>query len=226
MRVIDYPYWVTLARQAISFDDLLARILEQVVDQAPNGAIGLAGYSLGGSMAYGLALALERMGRKVAFVGLFDSEPPPAPRPAGAAGRARDTLGRIRGRRNLGHTIWNNVLRRTPLRLLSLAPWFWRAFPLEVRDNIDQKLRETTMIVLTRHWQRKVDRRSERLTVPLTLFQASETAHSTPNVADWRHRSSAVETNLVGGNHMSMMDGDHLEGLTAAFKAAVLKAFS
>ncbi|MFC5359335.1 amino acid adenylation domain-containing protein [Azospirillum himalayense] len=56
-------------------DDLCDRQLAILREVQPRGPYHLLGYSLGGTVAYGLAVRLRRLGERVAFLGLLDTYP-------------------------------------------------------------------------------------------------------------------------------------------------------
>ena len=58
-----------------SMDELIDHQLKQVLDIQSEGPFTFLGYSLGGTIAYGLADRLQRLGHEVAFVGLLDTYP-------------------------------------------------------------------------------------------------------------------------------------------------------
>jgi L-arginine---[L-arginyl-carrier protein] ligase len=58
-----------------SLDELCDRQLAILREVQPHGPYDLLGYSLGGTIAYGLAVRLRRMGEEVRFLGLLDTYP-------------------------------------------------------------------------------------------------------------------------------------------------------
>jgi amino acid adenylation domain-containing protein len=58
-----------------TMDELIEHQLKQVLDIQSEGPFTFLGYSLGGTIAYGLADRLQRLGHEVAFVGLLDTYP-------------------------------------------------------------------------------------------------------------------------------------------------------
>ncbi|TCQ05369.1 non-ribosomal peptide synthase protein (TIGR01720 family)/amino acid adenylation domain-containing protein [Rhizobium sp. PP-F2F-G36] len=59
-----------------SLDDACQRHLGTIRDLQPQGPYHLIGYSLGGTLAQGVAARLRAVGEEVAFLGLFDTYPP------------------------------------------------------------------------------------------------------------------------------------------------------
>ncbi|XVB25821.1 enterobactin non-ribosomal peptide synthetase EntF [Citrobacter koseri] len=61
---------------AASLDEVCERHLETLLAQQPHGPYYLLGYSLGGTLAQGIAARLRARGETVAFLGLLDTWPP------------------------------------------------------------------------------------------------------------------------------------------------------
>lgn len=59
-----------------SLDEACQRHFETIRDLQPQGPYHLIGYSLGGTLAQGVAARLRALGEDVAFLGLFDTYPP------------------------------------------------------------------------------------------------------------------------------------------------------
>lgn len=63
-------------QQALTLDEVCDRHLATLLEQQPRGPYYLLGYSLGGTLAQGIAARLGARGEKVAFLGLLDTWPP------------------------------------------------------------------------------------------------------------------------------------------------------
>ncbi|RUD59632.1 non-ribosomal peptide synthetase, partial [Pseudomonas aeruginosa] len=63
-------------REVPEWDDMVAEYAEQLLQEHPEGAFNLAGWSLGGNLAMDVAARLEQRGRQVAFVGWIDAPAP------------------------------------------------------------------------------------------------------------------------------------------------------
>ncbi|MFU0911505.1 enterobactin non-ribosomal peptide synthetase EntF [Kluyvera intermedia] len=61
---------------AATLDEVCEHHLARLLEQQPNGPYYLLGYSLGGSLAQGIAARLRQRGEEVAFLGLLDTWPP------------------------------------------------------------------------------------------------------------------------------------------------------
>lgn len=61
---------------AASLDEVCEHHLRTLLAQQPHGPYYLFGYSLGGTLAQGIAARLRQRGEAVAFLGLLDTWPP------------------------------------------------------------------------------------------------------------------------------------------------------
>ena len=88
-RIIDYLDWTELLTASLA--DLAAHVLTQIESLSPAGEIRLIGYSLGGSLGYAVAKALQTAGRPVSCLVLLDAsaEVDPAPKSLGRRLRER-----------------------------------------------------------------------------------------------------------------------------------------
>ena len=62
--------------QCATLDEVIAHHLNTLRAQQPHGPYYLFGYSLGGTLAQGIAARLRQQGEEVAFLGLLDTWPP------------------------------------------------------------------------------------------------------------------------------------------------------
>ena len=56
-----------------NIEDMAANYIEEMLRQNPEGPYSLAGYSLGGLIAYEMARQLKAMGKEVKILALFDA---------------------------------------------------------------------------------------------------------------------------------------------------------
>ncbi len=61
---------------AATLDEVCDAHLQTLIAQQPHGPYYLLGYSLGGTLAHGIAARLQQRGEAVAFLGLLDTWPP------------------------------------------------------------------------------------------------------------------------------------------------------
>jgi amino acid adenylation domain-containing protein len=229
MRVIDYPDWTTICRQKLTFEEIVDDIARIVSELEPAEEILLLGYSLGGGIAYSVALTMARTGRPIAFVGLMDSEPPahsraPAHRPAVRLRRLAKKLRRSRESRSIGRALSYHLLARTPPLLLRFAPAIAGVLPAE--SGVALGLNQDLMAVLTRRWLRQPTRMSEHLNAAIVLFRVREADEDDMLTEAWAQRTNRLETVFVEGDHLSMLSGVNFTSFVDTFRARVLTALS
>ena len=123
--VVGLGDWRDWIKHDLDFDKLAARACRHIEALQAEGPVRVAGYSQGGQLAYACALALERAGRSVEFVGLLDSvaQYPSQPAPKGRAFRvASRYIGAVmRGRAHVYHKDIRILLVRELWRLCGTA---------------------------------------------------------------------------------------------------------
>ena len=217
-----YPDLGSLARGG--FEDIVGHVLAQVEEFAPDGAILLAGYSLGGDFAYAVADQLSKRGRRISALLVLDTDaedydtgPPPERR--GFAQRL-STLGRLAANRDWG-TIAEAML--APSLVTRPAGLYALRFLLSFGSRADSPfmfrlswhLRSMLVQFHREAWTRHAP--PTRLDVPVVLFRSEEGGVD----LGWRARTEKLTIVPVRGNHVSMLDPDHSEVLVAEFNRAV-----
>jgi len=220
MRVIDYPDWRSMRGRA-AFDHMLKALAREAAALAPTGPLRLAGYSLGGIVAYGVALELVRMGRTVAFVGLLDAMAPIAPRDLG-----QGPIAFLRGRLSaLARLRRENGLRTAallyaPVTLLRLASNLARFVPAFDHDTFEFRLGIHALRGLFWQWRSDRSRLGERLAAPMVLFRVRKPVDEAL-YGGWPYRSDRFDTVTVEGDHFSMLQAAHIEDLVGKLERAV-----
>ena len=229
MRIVEYPDWITICRRGMTFDDVVADLSRTIAGRPPEEEILVSGYSLGGAVAYAVALRMAALGRRVGFVGIIDSEPPSltaqwTPRGQPVISRRRH-LGRIVGKAIRSPLKWAWGLSpekfafemsQVPSPLLRIAPAFARFLPAPSRQRFALEISSCLMAPITLRWLRRPERMSERLAVPMVLFA---TAHAEETQA-WAARTARLQTVIVGGDHASLLSEPHFADFLAVFLAA------
>ena len=217
-----YPDLGCLARGG--YEDIVAHLVAQIEQFAPEGAIVLAGYSLGGDFAYAVANRLSKRGRSISALLVldtdaenYDSGPPPERR--GLAQRL-STLCRLVGNRDWG-TIAEAIL--TPSLVTGPAGLHALRFLLLFRFRANSHfifrlqwhLRSMLVQFHRESWIRDVP--PGRLSVPVVLFRSEEGGID----LGWNARTEKLSIVPVPGNHVSMLDPENSEFLVAEFNRAV-----
>ena len=220
MQIIDYPDWTTICRDGITFAQIVEEMSGIVAERVPTGEILLAGYSLGGVVAYGVALTLARQGRSIAFVGLLDSKSPgdsalPATAPVRRGWRRLTRLPHALNAESLAF----NLARTSPL-LQRSAPRIGAALPAESGERFAWKFKSESMITLTLRWLAEPARMAEQLDAYTVLFRTRESDET----RGWAQRVPNLEIVTVEGDHSSMLSGANLTSLVDTFRARLLPA--
>jgi thioesterase domain-containing protein/acyl carrier protein len=124
----------------VDFETLGARCVERLIAAQPEGAFRIAGFSIGGLLAFEIARQLHAKGRRVDFVGVIDAYP-------------------NRGRRSLAER-----LRLIPSFLLNLPIWLLD----DVRHSSGRRVRKRLQIDLHKVLSRVVGRSASRWCKPRT----------------------------------------------------------
>jgi thioesterase domain-containing protein/acyl carrier protein len=231
--VVAFGDWRDWVEQDLDFEKLAARARQHIESVQTEGPVHLAGYSQGGQLAFATALALERAGRPVEFVGLLDSI---AHRPA-----PPETGGRLRRAWRMGSRYIGAAIRRTNVNhkdtRIRLVRALWRLCrgPAERRKllmrvaRLDALFRGAGGVRLNGYIQMHLfaelwrawfaqGRYSQPLHSPVFLFRSED-----PGLPDrgWAACCTDLTVVPVGGHHLTIFDAEHLQGLVSRFVAAV-----
>jgi thioesterase domain-containing protein/acyl carrier protein len=233
--VVGFGDWREWIEQDLDFDKLATRACFHIEALQSEGPVRLAGYSQGGQLAYASALTLARAGRPVEFVGLLDSvaqrPTEPAPSEAGVMQRALHLAGRyigavMRGRMHpykdmrirLMRALWRlcrgPAERRKLLRLIARAGMLFRgAGGLRLNSYIQIGL----FAELWGAWFAQ-NCHAQSLHSPVFLFRSGD-----PGLPDrgWAACCTDLTVVPIAGDHLTIFDAEHLEGLITRFVAAV-----
>jgi acyl-coenzyme A synthetase/AMP-(fatty) acid ligase/thioesterase domain-containing protein len=219
---IDYGDWPDWIAPGFKFTAIVARIVAAIEAEAPDGPILLAGYSLGGKIAYAVALALLSGGRTIGFLGILDTdissdEPEP--------GRwHRFTAAVRRGESMSGIASYlSRWLSKAPRPLsMWLVLRVCRArLPGDFGFYLHWHIRRRVLAHLVKTWWAQNASPLPQLRVPATLFRSMEHRTDAPADLSWSRICPEVTTVAVGGDHYTMFDPPNLEPLCGCFTASV-----
>jgi thioesterase domain-containing protein len=223
-----YPDWTDIYTKPIDLDGLIAHCVAQVNALVPHGAVRLAGYSFGGTMAYEVAVALTASGREVVRLGLLDSPAKPfvATKPPSLKGRWRrfETSVRDGGvHKEIAGTIAGLAFRtRSPRVLLALGRLRRFRLPLHLEEHLNKpitcRFREGLLLKLIDRMQTP----RPPLHVPSVLFR-SERQHlldAGPDLGWGRYLTSLEIVNLKGDHH-TVIKPENIGTLCKAFVDAM-----
>jgi len=231
MTALDYGAWPDwLGNSAFSLTGMLDRIETEILTYMPEGKIRLAGYSLGGLLAFLLAQRLRRRGREIAFLGLLDSGSdtaarggPPVRKWHGEIARLWQPASRGGGRRGIAFATARLLSQRPAAPLLGLLART-RArdpsgdFSLMVHRNLSMML----LVRLSGEWRSAFGQLGRLDDVPVTLFRCEKRdAQNDSMDLGWSGHCADLRIITVGGDHDSMLRPPHLDGLRTAFITAL-----
>lgn len=221
---IPYPEWIELAEPDASFAGFVAEIKREIERVQPTGPLRLAGYSIGGYVAYACARAFEEQGRPVECVAILDA-PAKFSFDMPLSMRLRRRLARLSSfnAREASSKFLAKFLigpRMLPrLRSFSLNRRVPRRLHLEVllRRNLRMQL---TLRMLT-PWWREISEPPVPLPAPSFLFRSEEHLAQERDDLGWRSYFPDLEVVHVEGSHIGMLDPGN-GPLREAFLAAIM----
>jgi len=221
---IELPDWTELYTRALTLDQLIEHCRLQIETLAPTGGVRLAGYSFGGTIAYALAAALIRSGRRIDRLGMLDApaEPHVATTSPSLAGRWRRFATAVRDRdvtREVCGTMAGLVMRTNNARLL-LSIGRLRRFhlPFNIVHHLNKpitcRLREKLLLDL-------IDRMhadQAPLDVPAVLFRSTR-QHAIDAAPDlgWNKHIRSLQIIDLPGDHHTVIKPDNIATLCQAF---------
>jgi len=237
---VDYPDWRGCVAVGFGLGSLVDAVCAEVKVQAPAGPVRLAGFSMGGMVAYEAAVALEAAGREVSFLGILDAAAPgargPEMAPEGAPpDRLRAwwwTIDQLRAARR-EHKLTRRLgrLAAAPCTVSRAAPLLrviaGRAARVTTRPDLASLgdwtgyyLAELLRIAACRR-AIPYDRRGEaKLRAPTVLFQCAAPHSDAAPDFGWSLVVEDLTIVAVPGNHFSVMTQPHVASTAALFVAA------
>ncbi len=222
--ILDYPEWRALLPGKGNVDAMVEAYADMIMRDAPPGPVLLAGYSLGASVAYGIAHLLEERGTRVGLVALLDGEARPFSkdvfRKRPRVGTARriywlttKLIATMRRREALDMLTMVTVAallrpeNHPKLRLLAGLPTSRRAMFL--RRRLRRYLEEATQIQLVEPWADGLAP-ARPLQAPTVLFRSNEHPVEMGEDLGWRRLCADFEIMDIPGTHHSMLADAHI----------------
>jgi acyl-coenzyme A synthetase/AMP-(fatty) acid ligase/thioesterase domain-containing protein/acyl carrier protein len=226
-----YGAWPDWVPSAFRFADVVARLAEAVAGEADDRPPVLAGYSLGGTVAWRVAEHLQAQGRPVAGLVILDAlapnlaersehaVAPPSRASEWAAWRAARRQGT--GDLALAHIATRRLLspRGAPL-LRWLARHQRRVLPRRMDFALSFHLTRSLLAGHTAAWRADLGP-ARKLAVAATVIRAAHHA-TAPAYLGWDAFCDEVGEVVVPGDHFTMLDPPHETALHAAFVDACL----
>ncbi len=237
---VDFPDWADVIRGQLTMEDLIAQIVAEIVARQPSGDIRLAGYSIGGHFAHGVARALATQGRRVSFVGILDTSLQmhgrslmPSPRGPAPVRMLRRTYWEAynvlrAGRRHLPASLERamvaaRLLARPdkPNRLRLAARLRHMPLPSDFAAHLNAYLCEAALALLVRTWRQRSAEARQVIDAPTVLFRARERQFEASRDLGWGAVCTSLRVVDVAGDHLTMLRPPHLAELCARFSEAV-----
>jgi len=223
---VTYFDWAGHAETHFAFAALTEHVLRQIEARMPAGPIRMAGYSLGGHLAFATALALEAKGRRVEALAILDAPVDFASLKGSFRKRLRsrmDQVLRFNLRGGLAAVISKCLIRERSRPILRyLLRYRNTRLPFHFETDLHRKL--TMQLVRRLHdgWWQETLREATPLEAPWNLFRSQE--HEADECEDlgWGPYCRNLRVIHVAGTHRGMLD----PGISGPFRAAFIDAFT
>lgn len=188
----------------LSAGEMATRYEAEIREVQPAGPYRVAGYSFGGLVAFELALRLQASGSEVGFLGLLDRGSP-----------ARSTAP---PRGNLVSEIWDRGTTRLKfsLRVKVGRILLGAGFPVPFME----KIHNASIAYISRDYRPTGVYRGD-----VVLFQTEERRGEDKDPASGKgwgnHVSGGIRVFPVPGNHHTLLEDPHVEGVAEAFRRAL-----
>lgn len=230
VEMLSYGDWHSWTDPAFAFPDLIRRMADRLEARQPTGPIRLAGYSLGGFIAFETARELMARGREFAFLGLIDTDLSIATDASATRRNWAGEMARLWQGQGRGGGV--NGIAMVLARMLTTRPFapllrhLSRRPPVSLPGDLDLHLRRALnlwlMGRLTQAWRRRHGAPRPLPGVALTLFRS---AHPRPaelsEAMGWETLCAAPRVVHVPGTHYTMFDPPYLATLRQAFAESV-----
>ena len=209
----------------LSLSEMASLYREAICALQPGGSYFLAGWSMGGVIAFEMAQQLEAQGQHVAFLGLFDSYLPPAPTDDNEHTLLRKFVGDLAGLSEMTFTSTETEMPADideALHYLLLEVQQAHLLPVDVDVSYIKRLFST--------FKRNIDAlcryRPEPYAGEISLFQASafsggdqvELTHG------WHNFAARTTPQAVPGNHYTMLRDPQVEVLAREVSSCLAKS--
>nr|BAV56271.1 lesB [Lysobacter sp. RH2180-5] len=190
-----------------SMDEMVEDYLAQIRRVRPHGPYRLLGWSLGGNVAYSLALRLRELGETVQELVMFDSYPPPRTELAAAAPEPVEV-----DPRPIFAEVLRELLGRVPERF-DAEPFSYALARQLLADSAWSSLSERNLEDLVRAYRNNLEilptTRFARYDGALTLFRADAAEDfDKPQAQVWAAHVDRLDVIAVDCTHGAMMGPD------------------
>jgi thioesterase domain-containing protein/aryl carrier-like protein len=235
--LLDYPDWPVLSDPGFGMDALLAHFAARIAAHDHRGKLLLAGYSLGGFVAWALARRLARTPRPLDLLAIIDSDYSQlqqAMTPEAAASRAARRLhaattllgveGGAEAARMLGEIAAYRLAIR-PATLRFLARFRRLRLPPRFRTWLRMILCGELQTGIVTRWRAAESSVPETLLCRrVVLFQAVANENRAPHGRGWPARCASLAIEDVTGDHATLLGCRDPQSLYAKLPLALAEA--
>lgn len=204
-------------------EQMAAHYIKVIADLQPKGPYFLGGLSFGGIVAFEMARQLQRQGRQVGCVALFDSWPQSVADDFKIAQRIDLHLTNLRQLSLSDRLTYFGRMAKTARRKLKSRIWKVRhQFYRDHQDQLPAALRNIYEI----NYQASKEYVMQPYSGSVTLFRASDNSalKDEDELFGWDKFATAVDLYRVPGDHVSMMNEPHVQALAEQLKRCLALA--
>jgi thioesterase domain-containing protein len=223
---ITYLDWTEIIEAGCDGGALAKHVARQIESRMPQGPIRMAGYSIGGLLAYSTASGLQAQGRAVSSVVILD-----APLHLGAAYqpfrvKVRERLKSLNPFkfRDVLASVFAKVIIQERCRPLlhRLSRYRHTPLPFHFERYLHHKI--TMQLVLRIHpeWWQTLLRESPSIEAPTYLFHSEDHEPAEGEDLGWASHCLNLKVIPAAGTHSTMLKPPNNERLRAAFIEALL----
>jgi thioesterase domain-containing protein len=227
---VTYLDWTELVRQGADFTAMVAHVKHQIESRSPLGPVRMAGYSIGGHLAYACATQFHAQGRPVQCMAILDAPVTIGESAPGLGARLRARLDMLLDfdlRAGLA-SLLAKILIREPARplLKRISRYRQSRLPFSFDAYLHRKITMQLVRRIFPPWWRGMARPPSRLTAPTVLFRSEEHEPREREDLGWGDYCVDLKVVPVAGSHRGMLDPEHNGPLRAAFVRAMTMARS
>lgn len=215
---IDYLDWTDLIHGS-GLQTLFTHVKSQIEAKLPAGPVHLAGFSIGGPLAYACALAFQAEGRRVATMAILDATASDAPVPVPLNIRLRGRLQQFASCNlpgGLASIVGKLMARPASQPLLRrLQPYRNVELPFGYQKQLHMKITMQLLMPMFWPWWLELTRSAPPVTAPTYIFRSQDHAPTEPEDLGWSHYCTNVKVIRVLGSHNGMLEPKHNGPLSA-----------
>jgi thioesterase domain-containing protein len=217
---VSYLDWTELIKPGADIMSLVLHIKKQVEDRAPTGPLRLAGYSIGGRLAYAVAQEFQLEGRPVARLVILDAAVDLEKSSLPLSKRVRDRirqLFRFNPRGALA-SVCAKIATRASFRpsLRKLSRFRRTRLPFHFDHYLHQKITMQVELQMFRSGWRAMGPGETRLSTCTVIFRSADYDHYTNPDLGWGAYCSNFTVTRVAGDHGTMLHEENNGPLLAS----------